>query len=95
MPTPEPGAGEQPTAPGRADSGSPAERLWWFGDARRPLPTRTSYRLGWPRRGHTLDFLACVVLSTLCFSQARHELQRHTRLRDPPGTRARPRSRQR
>jgi hypothetical protein len=74
MPTPEPGAGEQSTPQGRPDNGSPAERLWWFGDARQPLPTRTSYRLRWPRRVHTLEFLACVLLSTLCFSQARHEL---------------------
>ena len=73
MPTPEPGAGEQPTAQGRSDNGSPAERLWWFRDARQPSPTRTSYRLRWLRRGHTLDALACLSVSTLCFSQARSE----------------------
>jgi hypothetical protein len=65
---------EQPVARGGSDGGSAAERLWWFRDAREPLPTPARRRLRWPRREHTLDFLACLSLSTLCFSQARSEI---------------------
>jgi Sulfatase len=55
-------------------SGSAAERLWWFRDAREPLPPVRSRRLPWLRRQHTLDAIACLSLSTLCFSQARSEM---------------------
>jgi hypothetical protein len=55
-------------------SGSAAERLWWFRDAREPLPPARSLRLPWLRRKHTLDAIACLSLSTLCFSQARSEM---------------------
>jgi len=56
------------------DSGSAAERLWWFRDAREPLPPPRPRRLRWLHRQETLDALACLSLSTLCFSQARNEL---------------------
>jgi len=56
------------------DSGSAAEKLWWFRDAREPLPPPPSRRLRWPHRHHTLDAIACLSLSTLCFSQARSEI---------------------
>ena len=56
------------------DSGSAAERLWWFRDAREPLPPPRRRRLRWPHPQQTLDALACLSLSTLCFSQARSEL---------------------
>ena len=56
------------------DSGSAAEKLWWFRDARDPLPPLPSRRLRWPHRRHTLDAIACLSLSTLCFSQARSEI---------------------
>src|SRR5436309_4658224 len=72
--TSDPGGGERPAPRGSPASGSAAERLWWFRDAREPLPTTSSRRLRWPRREHTLDVLACLSLSTLCFSQARSEM---------------------
>ena len=56
------------------DSGSAAEKLWWFRDAREPLPPPPSRRLRWPHRRQTLDAIACLSLSTLCFSQARSEI---------------------
>src|SRR5262245_23726529 len=56
------------------DSGSAAEKLWWFRDARDPLPPPPSRRLRWPPRHLTLDAIACLSLSTLCFSQARSEM---------------------
>jgi hypothetical protein len=56
------------------DSGSAAEKLWWFRDAREPLPPPHSRRLRWPPRHHTLDAIACLSLSTLWFSQARSEI---------------------
>ena len=37
--TPDPGAAGRPAPP---DAASPAERLWWFRDAREPLPTGNS-----------------------------------------------------
>jgi len=73
-PTADPGAGERPAPRGSADSGSVAERLWWFRDAREPLPPPPSRRLRWPSREHTVDAIACLSLSTLCFSQARSEM---------------------
>jgi hypothetical protein len=72
--TPDPDAGQQPAPRGSPDSGSAAERLWWFRDAREPLPPVPSRRLLWLRRKHTLDAIACLSLSTLCFSQVRSEI---------------------
>jgi hypothetical protein len=72
--TPDPDAGQQPAPRGSPDSGSAAERLWWFRDAREPLPPVPSRRLPWLRRKHTLDAIACLSLATLCFSQARSEM---------------------
>ncbi len=72
--TPDPGAAERPAPQVSPDAGSPAERLWWFRDAREPLPPPPSRWLRWPRREHTVDVIACLSLSTLCFSQARSEM---------------------
>ncbi|PYN85992.1 MAG: hypothetical protein DMD87_20800 [Candidatus Rokuibacteriota bacterium] len=72
--TSDPGGGERPAPRGSPDSGSAAERLWWFRDAREPLRALPARRLRWPRREHTLDAIACLSLSTLCFSQARSEM---------------------
>ena len=71
---PDPEAGQRPTTRGRPDSGSAADQLWWFRDAREPLPPPPSRWLRWPQRQHTIDALACLSLSTLCFSQARSEM---------------------
>ena len=57
-----------------ADGSSAAERLWWFRDAREPLPPLPSRRLRWPSRKQTIDATACLSLSTLVFSQARREI---------------------
>jgi hypothetical protein len=72
--TPDPGAAERPAPRVSPDAGSAAERLWWFRDAREPLPPPPSRWLRWPRREHTVDAIACLSLSTLCFSQARSEM---------------------
>ena len=71
---PDPEAGQRPGPRGRPDSGSGADQLWWFRDAREPLPPPPSRWLRWPRRTHTVDAMACFSLSTLCFSQARSEM---------------------
>jgi hypothetical protein len=72
--TPDPGTGQRPAPRGNPDGGSAAERLWWFRDAREPLPTIPSRRQRWARRVLTLDVIACLSLSTLFFSQARSEM---------------------
>ena len=62
-------------APGSGpDSGSPAAQLWWYRDAREPLPPPPPRRLRWPSRERTLDAVACLSVSTLWFSQARAEI---------------------
>src|SRR5262245_33926583 len=71
---PDPAAGQRPGPRGRPDSGSAADQLWWFRDAREPLPPPPSRWLRWPRRIHTVDAMACFSLSTLCFSQARSDM---------------------
>src|SRR5262245_36421097 len=71
---PDPEAGQRPAPGGRKDSGSAADQLWWFRDAREPLPPPPSRWLRWPQRKHTVDAIACLSLSTLCFSQARSEM---------------------
>src|SRR5262249_58793044 len=43
-------------------------------DGGEPLPPPPPRLLRWPRREHTIDAIACLSLSTLCFSQARSEL---------------------
>src|SRR5262245_8831521 len=73
-PAPDPAARPQSGPRGRPDSGSAADQLWWFRDAREPLPPPPPRWLRWPRRTHTIDALACLSLSTLCFSQARSEM---------------------
>ena len=52
---------------------SPADRLWWYRDARRPDPPVLPDRRWVNRREHTRDFLACLAVSTLWFSRARSE----------------------
>ena len=64
-----------PTAAGRhdpRDSGSAADRLWWYRDARLPDPPVLRARRR-PTRRERLDALACLAVSTLCFSRARGE----------------------
>lgn len=73
-PGPDPAARPRPGRSGRPDSGSGADQLWWFRDARQPLPPPRARWLRWPRRTHIVDALACLSLSTLCFSQARSEM---------------------
>ena len=53
--------------------GSAADKLWWYRDARLPAPPAPPRRWQWIRREHVVDALACLALSTLCFSQARSE----------------------
>jgi Sulfatase len=51
----------------------PADPLSWYRDAREPaLPAPRHRRLS-IRREHTIDALACLALSALCFSQASSE----------------------
>ena len=67
-----------PSAPsgpgGRAGDGSGAAPLSWYRDARQPGPPAPR-RLRWlPSRARTLDALACLAVSALCFSQAGREI---------------------
>lgn len=71
---PDPAAGQRPGPRGRPGSGSAADQLWWFRDARELSPPPPSRWLRWPRRAHTVDAMACLSLSTLCFSQAGSEM---------------------
>src|SRR5262245_15945466 len=71
---PDPGAGPRPAPRRGPDTGSAADQLWWFRDAREPLPPPRARWLRWPERKYTIDAIACLSLSTLCFSQARSEL---------------------
>ena len=66
-----------PSPHGRPGSGSAADQLWWFRDAREPVPPVSRERLRSTRRQHALDAIACLSLSTLCFSQARRETLFH------------------
>jgi hypothetical protein len=52
--------------------GSPADRLWWYRGADAPVPVR-AVRPRWIRREGTIDFIACLAVATLCFSQACRE----------------------
>jgi hypothetical protein len=67
--TPDPAA----AGPDHAGAGSPADRLWWYRDARRPDPPVVPDRRWANRREHTRDFLACLAVSTLWFSRACRE----------------------
>jgi hypothetical protein len=71
--TPDPAAPEGPDSRGRAGEGSLADQLWWYRDLRQPEPPLPPDHRGARRRELTLDALACLALSTLCFSQARRE----------------------
>ena len=64
-----------PTAAGRPDprGGSAADRLYWYRDARLPDPLVPPDRRRSTRRRRTIDALACLAVSTLCFSRARSE----------------------
>jgi hypothetical protein len=53
--------------------GSAADRLWWYRDWRQPDPPVPPDRRRSTRRERTIDALACLAVSTLCFSRARSE----------------------
>jgi hypothetical protein len=68
--TPDPAAAERPDPRGSPGGGSVADQLWWFRDLRQPAPPVPPARPRSTRRERTVDALACLALSTLCFSQA-------------------------
>jgi hypothetical protein len=69
---PDPGAPERPR-PHPAGGGSAADQLWWFRDARQPLPPVSRSRWRSIPRARAVDALACLAVSTLCFSRAGRE----------------------
>ena len=69
---PEPGTPQPPHPHGGRREESVAEKLWWYRDARQPEPPAPPARPRWSRE-RTLDALACLAVSALCFSQARNE----------------------
>jgi hypothetical protein len=71
--TPDPAAPEGPDSRGRTGGGSVADQLWWYRDLRQPEPPVPPDRRRSSRRERALDALACLALSSLCFSQARRE----------------------
>ena len=71
--TPDPAAPERPDPRGGPGCGPAADQLWWYRDARQPAPPALSVGPGSTRWERTVDALACLALSTLCFSQARSE----------------------
>jgi hypothetical protein len=72
-PTSDPGIVARPGAHPGPGGGSTADRLWWFGGAGEPPRPVVHDRRRANRRACTLDAVACLALSTLCFSQARTE----------------------
>jgi hypothetical protein len=70
---PDPGSAERPGPHGRPGGDSAAEQLWWYRGADQPAPPVSRDRRRSSRRERTVDALACLSLSTLCFSQARSE----------------------
>ena len=68
--TPDPVAAGRPDPPG---GGSAADLPWWYRDLRQPDPPVPRDRRRWTRRERTIDALACLAVSTLCFSRARSE----------------------
>jgi Sulfatase len=71
--TPDPAAAERPDVRGSPGGGSLADQLWWYRDLRQPAPPIPPARSRATRRQRTLDAVACLALSTLCFSQACRE----------------------
>ncbi len=71
--TPDPAAANRPDPRGRSVGGSAADQLWWYRDLRQSAPPVLPDRRRLTRRERTLDALACLALSTLCFSRARSE----------------------
>lgn len=71
--TPDPASAERPDPRGSPGGGSVADQLWWYRDAREPVPPAPPDRLRSTRRERTVDALACLSVSALCFSQARSE----------------------
>jgi sulfatase-like protein len=53
------------------------EPLWWFGSTGEPARPVAPARPRWGRRQQRLDAVACLSLSTLCFSRARRETLFH------------------
>src|SRR5438552_1495506 len=68
--TPDPVAAGRPDPPG---GGSAADLPWWYRDLRQPDPPVPRDRRRWTRRERTIDALACLAVSTLCFIRARSE----------------------
>jgi len=73
-PTPDPGTAERADPHRRSGGGSGAEQLWWFRGTGDPAPPVPRDRLRSTRRERRIDALACLSLSTLCFSHARSEI---------------------
>ena len=71
--TPDPATAGRPDPRGRPGGGSAADQLWWYRDLRQPEPPVLPDRRRSMRRERTVDALACLAVSTLCFSQARSE----------------------
>src|SRR5262245_42238144 len=71
--TPDPAAAKRPDPRGSPDGGSVADQLWWYRDLRQSAPPVPSDRVRPSRRELTLDALACLAVSSLCFSRARSE----------------------
>src|SRR5262245_37209965 len=71
--TPDPAAPPRAAPHASPAAGSAADKLWWYRDVREPSPPLRSRRPRWLRRADMLDALACLAVSTLCFSRARSE----------------------
>src|SRR5262245_7210124 len=71
--TPDPAASKGPDPRGSPDGGSVADQLWWYRDLRQSAPPVPADRVRPSRRELTLDALACLAVSSLCFSRARSE----------------------
>src|SRR5262249_5775242 len=75
MPAPtDPEPPERRAPPGGSSDDSIAEQFWWYRDHRLSEPLVLPEPRWRIRREHVLDALACLALSTLCFSQARNEI---------------------
>ena len=72
--TPDPAATQRPDPRSGPSHDAVADLLSWYRDLRRPGLIVAPARRWAARREHTLDMLACLSLSTLCFSRARGEV---------------------
>src|SRR5262245_15300647 len=71
--TRDPSAPKRPEPRGSPDGGSVADQLWWYRDLRESAPPVHPDHVRPSRRELTLDALACLAVSSLCFSRARSE----------------------